>query len=313
MTNETIITNKPALVTRVTQLGSCIGSTPVHTVQHLFRKREVAVYAKKEWMQLSGSIKARAAYYIIRNAITTGNLTEKKVLLDATSGNTGIAYATIARELGLRVELCLPENASSERKKILQSLGAKITFTSRFEGTDGAQQVAAELARKYPGRYFYADQYKNENNPQAHYMGTAPEIFEAHPDITHFVAGLGTTGTFTGTGKRLKELNPAVQLIALQPDSAMHALEGWKHLETAIVPAIYNDHLADAFLEVSTTEAYETIRSAYRHEGLLLSPSAAANLAGAIKVAHTLTKGVVVTVLPDNDEKYKEITHQLLQ
>jgi S-sulfo-L-cysteine synthase (O-acetyl-L-serine-dependent) len=263
-------------------------------------------------MQLSGSVKARAAYNIIRKAIESGQLSRQKTLLDATSGNTGIAYAHIARLLNIPVALCLPENASHERKEILHSLGVRLILTSAFEGTDGAQQIARAMALENPSVYFYADQYKNPNNWKAHYHTTAPEIFGALPGITHFVAGLGTTGTFTGTGRRLRELNPDIRLISLQPDSALHGLEGWKHMETAIVPTIYDPSLADANYEVSTEEAYETMKAAYRHEGLSLSPSSAANLAASIRIAEQLEEGTVVTVFPDNADKYSEVIKKLL-
>lgn len=308
---EHLIQTDIDLLARLRSVSRRIGNTPVHQVSGLFSKQGVRIYAKKEWEQLSGSIKARAAYNIIRAAVESGELHRGKILLDATSGNTGIAYATIATELGLRVALCLPENASPERKQILQSLGADIIFTSKFEGTDGAQEVARELASERPDLYFYADQYKNENNWKAHYHHTALEIFESFPQISHFVAGLGTTGTFVGTGRRLKELNPEIQLIALQPDSALHGLEGWKHLETAVVPGIYDKTLADEFLEIDTAEAYEIIKAAKRYEGLSLSPSSAANLVGALKVAEKLETGTVVTVFPDNADKYSEITSKL--
>ncbi len=300
------------LLQQVKYLGRYIGNTPIHHVGNLFTKKGVKIFAKKEWQQFSGSVKARAAYQIIRSAIESGELHRDKVLLDATSGNTGIAYATMAQKLGINVELCLPENASAERKEILASLGAKIIFTSKFEGTDGAQQVAAEMAEKYPDKYFYANQYKNNNNWKAHYYGTAVEIFQAFPGITHFVAGLGTTGTFTGTGRRLKEFKPVIQLVSLQPNSALHGLEGWKHLETAIVPSIYDEHLADATIEVDTMEAYKMIKDAYRKEKLLLSPSSAANLIGAIKLAEQIEEGIIVTVLPDDSEKYKDIIKKIL-
>ena len=278
----------------------------------LFSNARVKIFAKKEWMQLSGSVKARAAYFIIRKAIEDGLLTRDKVLLDATSGNTGIAYAHIAKRLNLRVTLCLPENASRERKEILRDLGVELVLTSRFEGTDGAQQVARNMADENPDLYFYADQYKNENNWKAHYHTTAIEIFEAVPDITHFVAGLGTTGTFVGTGRRLRELTPDIRLISLQPDAALHGLEGWKHMETAVVPEIYDPSVADANEEVGSDTAYAIIREAYWKEGLLLSPSAAANLAGTIRIARELESGVLVTVLPDNADKYSEIIQKIL-
>ncbi|HEX4851711.1 MAG TPA: cysteine synthase family protein [Puia sp.] len=289
-----------------------IGHTPLHEFRNLFNKKKVKLFAKKEWMQLSGSVKARAGYNIIRKAIETGELSEHRTLLDATSGNTGIAYGAIGEQLGISITLCLPENASAERKEILQKLGVRIILTSKYEGTDGAQQVARELAAKNPSAYFYADQYKNDNNWKAHYFTTAPEIFEALPKITHFVAGLGTTGTFVGTGRKLKKLNSSIQLISLQPDSALHGLEGWKHLETAVVPTIYDDQLADKNLEITTEEAYEWMRAAYKHENLILSPSSAANLAGAIRVAEQLDEGTVVTVLPDNGDKYTEVINKII-
>ena len=238
MLSEQFLLSDQTLQSRLRQTELKIGRTPVHHVRGLFSKKGVHIFVKKEWEQLSGSVKARAAFNIIRDAILKGDVHPGKILLDATSGNTGIAYAAIARDLGLRVTLCLPENASSERKTILTQLGAEIIYTSAFEGTDGAQAVALELSQQRPDLYFYADQYKNDNNWKAHYQSTAPEILESFPMITHFVAGLGTTGTFTGTGRRLKEFNPHIKLIALQPDFALHGLEGWKHLETAVVPGI---------------------------------------------------------------------------
>jgi len=309
---EVSIHINPELVKKVRELRYRIGHTPLHHFSKLYTRRGVEIFAKKEWKQLSGSVKARAAYTIFRNAVEQGQLTGKNSLLDATSGNTGIAYAAIGKELGIGVTLCLPENASQERKDILRSLGAEVILTSRFEGTDGAQQVARELAETHPIKYYYADQYTNEGNWQAHFETTAVEIFEELPGITHFVAGLGTSGTFVGTGRRLKEYDPSIQLVSLQPDSALHALEGWKHMETAVVPAIYDTHVADATLEISTEEAYDMLREILKYEGLLVSPSSAANIAGAIRVADGLKKGVVVTVLPDNADKYGEVIKRIL-
>lgn len=299
------------LLQTVKLLGSQVGRTPLHTVTKLFSRPGVQLYAKKEWEQLSGSVKARAAYNIFRHAIENGQLSKDIALLDATSGNTGIAYAKIGSVLNIPVTLCLPENASKERKEILQSLGAQIIYTSRFEGTDGAQAAARELAASHPDKYFYADQYKNDNNWKAHYHTTANEIKETLPELTHFVAALGTTGTFVGTGRRLKELDPSIQLISLQPDNPLHGLEGWKHLETALVPGIYDASVADASYEVSTEEAWEIMKAAWKHEGLRLSPSSAANLAGAIRVAEKLESGTVVTILPDNADKYSEVVTKL--
>ncbi len=304
-------TNK-ALLKRILELGKDVGNTPLVPLQHISPNKKVKLYAKQEWKQFSGSVKARAAYQIIKDAVINYELDEEITLLDATSGNTGIAYAMICQQLGIKITLCLPENASRERKEILKNAGAEIIFTSKFEGTDGAQQVAHDLAAAYPDKYFYADQYKNENNWKAHYETTAPEIYRQQPGITHFVAGLGTTGTFVGTGRRLKELSPGIQLISLQPDSALHALEGWKHLETAVVPGIYDPGLADESMEVSTEEAYEYLKAILKYEGWLVSPSAAANVAGAVRVAKNLEEGIVVTVFPDNADKYGEVIKKIV-
>jgi len=302
----------PKILNKAKRLNAQVGNTPLVRIKNLVSKKGVELWAKQEWAQLSGSVKCRAAYRIFFDALAKGELDEHKTLLDATSGNTGIAYAAIGSALGIRVALCLPENASKERKEILTSLGAEIIYTSKYEGTDGAQEVAKELAEKYRDQYFYADQYKNNNNWKAHYYGTAVEIIDDLPNLSHFVAGLGTTGTFVGTGRRLKEFNPDIRLISFQPDSALHGLEGWKHLETAIVPAIYDPSIADKNIEVSTEESYEFIRAAAKHEGLLLSPSSAANIAGALKVVDKIDEGVVVTVLPDNADKYSEVIKGVL-
>jgi len=293
-------------------LGSQIGNTPLYRITSLFSKPNITIYAKQEWMQLSGSVKARAGYNIFKSAIEKGQLGRDKILLDATSGNTGIAYAAVGSSLKVPVTLCMPENASKERKEILQALGAEIIFTSKYEGTDGAQAVAKELAVAHPEKYFYADQYKNDNNWKAHYNSTALEIVRDLPSITHFVTGLGTSGTFVGTGRRLRELIPAIHLTSLQPDNPLHGMEGWKHMETAVVPTIYDTTVADENLEIGTEEAYEILKAAYKYEGLLLSPSAAANLAGAIRVAEKLDTGNIVTVFPDNADKYSEVIKKLL-
>jgi cysteine synthase B len=300
------------ILNKAKRLSAQVGNTPLVRIKNLIPKKGVELWVKKEWEQLSGSVKCRAAYRIFLDALEKGELNESMTLLDATSGNTGIAYATIGSALGIKVVLCLPENASKERKEILTSLGAEIIYTSKYEGTDGAQEVAKELAERYPHKYFYADQYKNDNNWKAHYYGTAAEIINELPDLTHFVAGLGTTGTFVGTGRRLREFNPNIQLISFQPDSALHGLEGWKHLETAIVPTIYDPSVADKNIEITTEESYEIIRAAAKHEGLLLSPSSAANIVGALKVISEIDEGVVVTVLPDNADKYSEVIKRIL-
>lgn len=307
-------TREASLSEKIKAIGERVGNTPLHHFSaELIGNPNVKLVGKMEWMQVGGSVKARAAYAIIRDAIESGQLNEKTILLDATSGNTGIAYAAIAKEVGIKVSLCLPENASIERKHILTDLGVDIIYTSPLEGTDGSQVVARELVAENPGRFFYADQYKNENNWRAHYNTTALEIMNQVPTITHFVAGMGTTGTFVGTGRRLRELNPAIRLIAFQPDSALHGLEGWKHLETAVVPAIYDSSVADEIIEISTEEAYEMLKKVYDYEGLLLSPSSAANIAGALKVAAKISAGTIVTILPDNSEKYSEVINKLIK
>src|SRR5688572_23793455 len=303
-----------SLQDRIIALADRVGNTPLHHFsEQLIGNSKIRLVGKMEWMQIGGSVKARAAYSIIRNAIESGRLNEKTILLDATSGNTGIAYAAIAKEVGIRVSLCLPSNASIERKQILAELGVEIIYTSPFEGTDGSQQVARELVKEHVGKYFYADQYKNDNNWKAHYNTTAVEIVNQVPTITHFVAGMGTTGTFVGTSRRLHEINPLIKLIAFQPDSALHGLEGWKHLETAIVPKIYDPSVADQIIEITTEESYEMLKRVYELEGLLLSPSSAANIAGALKVAATLTEGTIVTILPDNSDKYSEVIKKVIR
>src|SRR5450432_635242 len=309
--SQIITIPSPVLKARLYALGSQIGNTPLRSFPNIFRKEHVLLFAKQEWEQLSGSVKARAAYAIFRDAIEKNLLHTGKILLDATSGNTGIAYARIGRILGIPVTLCLPENASTERKEILRSLGVELILTSRFEGTDGAQEAARFMADKSPDLYFYADQYKNENNWKAHYHGTAVEILNEVPGITHFVTGLGTTGSFVGTSRRLKKENPSIRLISLEPDNALHGLEGWKHLETAIVPGIYDPWIADENLEISTEDAYEMIIRVKQEKGLMLSPSSAANLVGAIRVASAIEKGIIVTLLPDNGDKYGEVIKKL--
>ena len=294
------------------KVATQIGNTQLLRIKNSFQKPGVEIYAKLEWQQLGGSVKARPAFQIIKEAMHNGQFRGGKTLLDATSGNTGIAYASIGAILGIPVSLCLPENASKERKQLLEQLGAALIYTSRFDGTDGAQQTAQALAQSAPDQYYYADQYTNPNNWRAHYLTTANEIwYQTKGRITHFVNALGTTGTFTGTSRRLKELNPSIQTVALQSNNPMHGLEGWKHLETAVTPAIYDSSLADRQLEVDTLEAYEMIRRIAQRECLLVSPSAAANLLGAIQLAEQIDEGVIVTTFADDASKYSEILQQL--
>jgi cysteine synthase B len=290
-------------------LLDCIGNTPLLRLERIGPiDSNVELYAKAEWFNPGGSVKDRPALEMIREAERTGKLKPGQTILDATSGNTGIAYAMIAAALGYRVKLCLPTSASEERKKILAAYGAELVFTPGDEGSDGAILRVREIIAAEPDKYFYADQYGNPANWRAHYKTTANEIWEQTGGrMTHFVAGLGTSGTFVGVTRRLKELNPAIRCISLQPDAAFHGLEGWKHMATAIVPGIYDPTLADANLSVSTEGAYYLVKRAAREEGLLLSPSAAAALEGCFQVAASLKpdeRAVMVTIFPDSGTKY---------
>ncbi|MDQ3142032.1 MAG: cysteine synthase family protein [Bacteroidota bacterium] len=290
-----------------------IGNTPLHFF-HSLSTDKVKIYGKLEWLQWSQSVKARAAFSILEHAVQADFLGEGKRLLDATSGNTGIAYASIGAALGIPVSLCLPENASSKRKQILKALGAELIITSPLEGTDGAQQVAKEIALKNPELYHYADQYSNKHNVLAHYNGTAVEILEqTDSKFTHFIAGLGSTGTFTGVARRLKEEAPWVRLIALQPDSPLHFLEGWKHLDTAVIPKIYDPSLADEIFLIDSNKVIDVIKSVARNEGLLLSPSSAASLWGAYQYSLQIDRGVVVTILADDISRYDEIYNVIVK
>jgi cysteine synthase B len=290
-------------------LLDCIGNTPLLRLERIGPNYpNVEFYGKAEWLNPGGSVKDRPALEMIREAERDGTLKSGQTILDATSGNTGIAYAMVAAALGYRVKLCLPTSASEERKKILAAYGAELVLTPGDEGSDGAILRAREIIAAEPGRYFYPDQYGNAGNWRAHYKTTAVEIWEQTAGrITHFVAGLGTSGTFVGTTRRLKEFNPAIRCISLQPDAAFHGLEGWKHMATAIVPGIYDAALADASLTVSTEQAYRLVKRAAREEGLLLSPSAAAALDGCFQIAASVPaaeRAVIVTVFPDSGTKY---------
>lgn len=305
---------KSSLTEKIATLESLIGNTPLVEIQNVFQKPGVKIHAKLEWQQFSGSVKARAAFQIIKQAVQTGQLTEEKTLLDASSGNTGIAYAALGAALGIPVKIFLPKNASDDRKRLLKAFGADVQFTSPFGSTDEAQEEAKKTFQENPHKYFYADQYNNENNWKAHYLTTGNEIFsQTLGTITHFVCGVGTSGTFVGTSRRLKERNSEIKLISLHPDAAMHGLEGWKHLQTAKIPGIYDAELADQSISIESGEAMNLIEEVARKEGLLLSPSSAANLAGAIKVANQLEQGIVVTIFPDNSERYSEIIHELFK
>jgi len=285
-----------------------IGRTPLVRLHRFEREvpEGVELYAKAEWQNPGGSVKDRAAAGMILDGEARGALTPGKTILDATSGNTGIAYAMVGAAKGYAVRLCLPDNASPERKLMLRALGADLVLTDPLEGTDGAIREARRMYAEDPDRYFYPDQYNNDANWRAHYDTTAPEIIEQTSGrLTHFVAGLGTSGTFVGTSRRLRRFNPKIRLISFQPDAAFHGLEGLKHMATAIVPGIYDPTLADEDLRISTERAHEMVRRLAREEGLLAGISSGAALAASIDVARRIDGGgVVVTVFPDGAEKY---------
>ena len=286
-----------------------VGNTPLLRLERVSRDLPgVEILGKAEWYNPGGSVKDRAASRIIAEALRTGQLKPGKMLLDSTSGNTGIAYAMIGAAQGIPVTLCMPENVSPERKRILQAYGANIIYTDPGEGSDGAIRMARELYAKHPDLYYYADQYSNDANWQAHYHGTANEIWQqTEGRVTHFVSMLGTSGTVVGTTRRLKELNPNVRCISLQPDSPFHGIEGAKHMATAIVPKIYDSKLADEDLGIATEDAYKMAIRLAREEGLLVGISAAAAVVGCLKVAERRKKGqqaVVVTILCDSGDKY---------
>ena len=288
-----------------------IGYTPLLRLDALTSDLPgIALLGKAEWYNPGGSVKDRAAANIVAEARRSGQLRPGQILLDATSGNTGIAYAMLGAAEGFPVTLCMPENVSRERKQILQGYGANILYTDPADGSDGAIRMARELANKHPDQYFYADQYSNEANWKAHYHGTANEIWQqTQGRVTHFVSMLGTSGTFVGTTRRIKELNPAVQCISLQPDSSFHGIEGAKHMASAIVPKIYDPQLADQNLEIATEDAYAMARHLSRNAGLLVGVSAAAAVVGCLKIARELPlkrgrEAVIVTILCDSGDKY---------
>ena len=282
-----------------------IGNTPLIRLSGFEQGlRNVELWAKAEWRNPGGSVKDRPAARMIADGERSGALTRQKIILDATSGNTGIAYAMIGAARGYRVRLCVPENVTPERKRILRAFGAEVVFTSAMEGSDGAIIRAKAMYAEEPDLYFYPDQYNNPGNWRSHYDTTAPEIIEQTDGrITHFVAGLGTSGTFIGAGRRLREFNPAIRLISVQPDSPLHGLEGLKHMATAIVPGIYDPTLADEDIGVGTEEAFELTRQ-LAHAGLFVGISSGANLAGALRVARAASHAVIVVVFCDGGEKY---------
>jgi cysteine synthase B len=304
MTQGTV--EKPTLTELMSDLLSQIGGTPLIRLRSVTEGLPAEVYVKAEHLNPGGSVKDRAARAMVLAGESSGQLNKGKIILDATSGNTGIAYAMIGAARGYHVTLCLPRNASLERKRILSIYGAELIETDPLEGTDGAQLVAREIIVREPEKYFYPDQYNNDANWLAHYEGTGLEIWEQTKGrVTHFLAGLGTSGTFMGTARRLKELNPAIRAISMQPDSPLHGLEGMKHMPTARVPGIYDPTLADEMMEVSTEDAQMMTRRLAREEGLFVGISSGANVFAALRLSGNLQRGAhVVTILCDSGSRY---------
>ena len=283
-----------------------IGNTPLIELSKISEEfYPVKIFAKAEWFNQGGSVKDRAALNMIQEGIKAGKLTEDKTILDATSGNTGIAYAMLGAVFGFKVKLVLPQNAGPVFKQILKAYGAELIFSNPKYGSDGAIREAKRIFAENSDIYFFPDQYNNKANWQAHYNSTGPEIIkQTQGKITHFIAGLGTGGTFVGTSRRLKKFNPKIQVISFEPDSPLHGLEGLKHMETAIVPGIYDPELADFNLEINTEDAQDMVKKLARTEGLFVGVSAGAAALAAVKVAETISEGYIVTIFPDSGYKY---------
>lgn len=305
--NTLIVNSKTRLIAPSTVgLEAAVGNTPLLPLRRLNPLSPgVQLYAKAEWLNPGGSVKDRPALNILRQALAEGRLTAGQRLLDSTSGNMGISYATFGAALGIPVTLAIPGNASPERLAILHALGAELVLTDPLEGSDGALRVARQMAAEDPERYYYADQYNNPANWEAHYLTTGPEIVQqTNGGLTHFIAGLGTSGTLMGTGRYLHQYNPAIQIVAFQPDGAFHGLEGLKHMPTAIRPGIFDSTLPDRTLEISTEAAYEMTLRLARQEGLFVGISSGAAAVAALQIATELETGLVVTLFPDAGYKY---------
>ncbi len=291
--------------------GIRVGNTPLLDVSFAFPElgEKVKIVAKAEWANPGGSVKDRAGYFILKDALETGKLAGGKILLDSSSGNTGIAYAWLGARLGVKVALAVPGSISKHRRAILEAYGVELLFTDPLEGSDGAIREVRLMLKAEPNRYWYADQYSNPMTWRAHYETTGPEIFaQTDGKVTHFVAGLGTSGTFVGAGRRLRELKKDIRLISMEPDGPMHGLEGLKHMETSIIPAIYDDSVADSRIQIATEEAQDAARTLGRKGGILLGPSGGANLAAALRLGRDLVaqkrEAVIATVFCDSGERY---------
>ena len=289
-----------------------IGGTPLLCLNNVIEGIDdnVKIYAKLESYNPCGSVKDRAAFQMIKDAEASRELTKDKVIIDSTSGNTGIAYAMIAAVKGYRVKIVIPRNASIERKKIIAGFGAEIVYSSPFEGSDGAIKLAREIYNEDPGKYYMPDQYSNSSNWKAHYLTTGPEILEqTKGKVTHFLACLGTTGTIMGTGRALKEFNADIKVMAIEPDDAMHGIEGLKHMDSSLVPAIYDRDFPDGTIYVNTDDAYDMVKKLTTSGGLPVGHSSGAALVGALRVAEELEEGVIVTIFPDGGDRY--LSHEI--
>jgi cysteine synthase B len=296
-------------VNRLESVVDLVGGTPLIRLRSIEPRPGVEIWAKAEFMNPGGSVKDRPALQMMRDGIASGALTPDKILIDSTSGNTGVAYSLMGAALGYRVALVMPENVSAARKQITSAYGTQLIFSSPMEGSDGAIRMVRELVEKHPDKYFYPDQYSNEANPRAHYLGTGVEILEQTKGrVTHFVAGIGTSGTIMGTGRRLKEANRDIQVVAVEPDDALHGLEGLKHMASSIVPGIWRpDECVDRVMPMGTEEAWDMSDRLKEQEGLFLGHSAGGSVAGALRIVRELPpsqEAVVVTLLPDRGDRY---------
>ena len=304
---------KPRIINTIdNNILDTIGKTPLLRLNNITShiNRHVEIYAKLERYNPGGSVKDRAALQMIKDAEESGLLTKDKIILDSTSGNTGIAYAMIAAVKGYKAKIVLPKNASIERKKIISAFGAEIVYSSPFEGSDGAIRLAKEIYNKNSDKYYLPDQYNNPSNWKAHYLTTGPEVLEQTKGrITHFVASVGTSGTIMGTGRALKEFNPNIKIIAIQPDDAMHGIEGLKHMESSIVPGIYDKNSPDETIYVNTDRAYDMVKKIITIEGLPVGHSSGAAMVGALQAAENLKEGVIVIIFPDGGDRY--LSHEI--
>ncbi len=292
---------------RVESVIDLIGNTPLIKLTKITENLgpNIEIYAKAEWFNPGGSVKDRPALWMILDGINQGKLTSDKIIMDSSSGNTAIAYAMIGAALGYKVELVTPENMNIERKRTLEAFGAKMIFSDALEGSDGAIKLARKLKASNPNKYFMPDQYNNPANSMSHYETTAPEIYQqTQGRVTHFLAGIGTSGTLMGTGKRLKELNPSIKVIAIEPAESLHGLEGLKHMASSIVPGIYDSTFPDEIIHVSTDDSYRVMKELLKKEGIFVGHSSGAAVYAGLEYAKRLKEGVLVTVLPDGGYRY---------